>query len=269
MNIKFYYPIWSIGKLPLNDALYKIKENGYDGAEIALEHPKDFKNIVSMFNYYDLELLAQHPFAKGKNFSDFRKDYNCRLEEILKINPTLVNCHTGKDYFSFKENIQLINDAEILADKYNITITQEIHRGRFSYAPMVIKNYIENFPNIKLTADFSHWCVVTESLLENHKEAMTLAIKHAAHIHARVGYDEGPQVNDPFAPEHKEALESHLFWWQQICDYRKQHKHEELVITCEFGPKPYLQNLPYTQQPVTDIWNINLKMKSYLKQNLK
>ena len=32
-------------------------------------------------------------------------------------------------------------------------------------------------------------------------EAIDAAIPHVLHVHARVGFDQGPQVSDPFAPE--------------------------------------------------------------------
>jgi hypothetical protein len=36
------------------------------------------------------------------------------------------------------------------------------------------------------------------------------------HIHARVGYAQGPQVPDPRAPEYQAALVAHERWWDQI-----------------------------------------------------
>ncbi len=33
--------------------------------------------------------------------------------------------------------------------------------------------------------------------IDDQQEALALACIHAIHIHARIGYEEGPQVNDP------------------------------------------------------------------------
>ncbi|MBQ0736343.1 sugar phosphate isomerase/epimerase family protein [Aquimarina celericrescens] len=269
MDIKFYYPVWSIGELPLEEALYKIKKNGYDGAEIAIREDQDLQYIQSVFKDQDLELLAQHPFAEGTTFDEYQKDFSNKLRKIQKLQPVHINCHTGNDYFSFEQNKKLLLEAIRIEKENSIKISHEIHRGRFSFAPLITKQYIDQIQELKLTADYSHWCVVTESLLENFENVLKSLASNIHHIHARVGFEEAPQVNDPFAPEHRYALERHLQWWQQILNTYKKNQKGALLITCEFGPKPYLQNLPYTQQPVADIWNINLKMKSYLKRKLQ
>ncbi|HAS19048.1 MAG TPA: xylose isomerase, partial [Flavobacteriaceae bacterium] len=41
-------------------------------------------------------------------------------------------------------------------------------------------------------------------------------LNRTEHVHARVGFEEGPQVNDPQAPEWKKALERHLNLWETI-----------------------------------------------------
>lgn len=268
MNLKYYYPIWSIQDIPLADALIKIKEKGYDGAEYSIGNQQNISKTINLFEKNNLQLLAQHPFASGSTFAAYKKDYTQKLEDILKLKPIQVNCHTGTDYFSFNENLILLQEAEELSEKYGILVCHEIHRGRFSFAPEITNQYLQALPNLKLCADLSHWCVVTESYLENHSDFVNNAINHSRHIHARVGGEETPQVNDPFAPEHKKALEKHLEWWQKI--YKNCHAlgMNELAITCEFGPKPYAQTLPYTNQPVASIWEINFEMMKYLKEQL-
>ncbi|QLE01963.1 sugar phosphate isomerase/epimerase [Galbibacter sp. BG1] len=269
MRILYYYPIWSIMEMPLEDALSKIKNKGYDGAEYTVELSTDFEGIPQLFKDKGLKLLAQHPLATGNDFEDYKKDYIQRLNRILSLNPTHINCHTGKDYFTFEENLSLLEAAENCVKGKDFLLTHEIHRGRFSFNPTTLSKYLERSPSLKLTADFSHWCVVSESLLENHSTFLDKAIENSYHIHARVGNEEAPQVNHPFAPEHGEALNSHLTWWQSIVDSAKERGVEELPITCEFGPAPYLPTLPYTNKPVASIWDINFEMMQFLKENLK
>jgi hypothetical protein len=124
-------------------------------------------------------------------------------------------------------------------------------------------------PHIKLTADFSHWCCVHESLLKDQHERVQRASEHAHYIHARVGHAQGPQVTDPRAPEWKAAVEAHVGWWQQIVDIRAQSGAETLYICTEFGPPDYMVQQPYTRMPIADQWKINLYMKNMLQQNLE
>ena len=35
---------------------------------------------------------------------------------------------------------------------------------------------------------------------------------------------------------------------------------EEMLMTCEFGPQPYMMNVPGTDKDVADLDEVNLKM---------
>ena len=126
-------------------------------------------------------------------------------------------------------------------------------------------DYLKVFPKMKITADFSHWVNVSESLLEHQQETMERVIRNVFHIHSRVGYPEGPQVNHPGAPENVQFLERHLEWWDAIVEERKNHGDLEFTITSEFGPVPYMPTLPFTGQPVSSQREINKHMMNLLR----
>jgi sugar phosphate isomerase/epimerase len=269
MKIKYYCPVWGMKHLPLAPVLERIKASGYDGAEIALNPEiQDLYQVRQLFEDHGLEFLVQHPYAKGDTPAKMLRDYLSKLEALLKLNPVMINCHTGKDYFTIGQNLEFINGADALSKKYNVTVAHEIHRGRFSFSTALIEKYISAFPDLKLTADFSHWCVVSESLLEDQQEIMDKVIPHCVYIHARVGYAQGPQVPHPGAPEYEKELRQHTKWWQQIVAHHRQTQKKELIITCEHGPAPYMHTLPFTDQPVASQYEVNLFMKNYLSQKL-
>ena len=163
----------------------------------------------------------------------------------------------------------MIDATTSISKKTGIPITHETHRGRFSFAAHITKNYLQQIPELKLTLDISHWCNVHESMLSDQKEAVQLALSRTSHIHARVGHPQGPQVNDPAAPEWKSTLDQHLAWWDEIVRLHKENNAGILRITTEFGPAGYLPTLPYTQQPVADQWSINVFMLNLLKTRYK
>ncbi len=109
---------------------------------------------------------------------------------------------------------------------------------------------------------------VHESDLSDQPDNLEIAINRAIHIHARVGYEEGPQVNDPRAPEWSTHLENHINLWKRIAENRKSQGAEYLTITPEFGPIPYVPTLPYTQKPLADVWEINVFIRDTLKAKL-
>jgi len=84
------------------------------------------------------------------------------------------------------------------------------------------------------------------------------------HIHARIGHPEGPQVNDPRAPEWDAAVKAHFAWWDKVAERKKKEGNVMTVLT-EFGPPDYMPTLPYTRQPLADQWDINVHMLGVLR----
>jgi hypothetical protein len=125
------------------------------------------------------------------------------------------------------------------------------------------------FPNLKLIADLSHFCVVSESDLSDQYDLLSRIYPNIQHIHARVGFEQSPQVNHPFAPEWKQHLERYTTWWNEIIELQSQLGKTQFTITPEFGPFPYMPQAPFTQSPLANQWQLNTEMKTYLNENVK
>ena len=93
-----------------------------------------------------------------------------------------------------------------------------------------------------------------------------LRLQHTDHIHARIGHMQGPQVIDPRSPENIEAVNFHLQCWDTIIDLKNKNGDRNFTITPEFGAPPYLHLFPYTQQPITNQWEVNVYMMELLKK---
>ena len=95
-------------------------------------------------------------------------------------------------------------------------VSHETHRQRYFATPWQTRHILRQFPDLRITCDFSHWVCVCERLLPDMGETISLAAQHCHHIHARVGFAEGPQVPDPSAPEYAADLAAHEAWWEEI-----------------------------------------------------
>jgi sugar phosphate isomerase/epimerase len=241
------------------------KTAGYDGIEVWVPGSNDEMNMLSQSctsKNLKLGLLAG---GSSSNFEEHRSQYYQSLERGIKLNPIYINCHTGRDYFTFDQNVELIQHAIKMSKESGIPIYHETHRGRALFAAHITRNFIEKINELTLTLDISHWCNVHESLLADQKETVEIALNHTEHIHARVGYAEGPQVNDPRAPEWNEAVKTHFSWWEKIFA-RKRSEGKPITILTEFGPADYMHTLPFTNQPVSDQWAINVHMMKELRK---
>jgi sugar phosphate isomerase/epimerase len=148
-------------------------------------------------------------------------------------------------------------------------VLHETHRGRPTFSTTETLRHLEALPALRLTADISHWMCVHESDLSDQQEALDRVVPRVDHIHARVGYAEGPQVPHPLAPEYGAALEAHVRFWQAVLDARRVEGREWFTLTPEFGPPEYMPCLPFTRQPVADAWDVNVEFLAYLRQALE
>ncbi|WP_183557488.1 TIM barrel protein [Mucilaginibacter sp. SP1R1] len=245
------------------------KAAGYDGVEIwwpANSEAKQ-KEIGDAVKKHDLQLglaCTSSVAAYDANLNEFKAAVASAASNSLH-KPLYINCHTGKDYFTFEQGMAFMDYTIALTEKTGMPIYHETHRSRLLYSAIVTKNFMDRLPKLRLNLDISHWCVVHNSLLAEIKDIVDQAIDRADHIHARVGHAEGAQVNDPRAPEWASALNAHLQWWDRIIA-RKKSRGERMTILTEFGPPDYMPTLPYTRQPVADQWAINVHMMNLLRE---
>jgi sugar phosphate isomerase/epimerase len=245
-----------------------VKKEGYDGIEIWWPMEKKAQDeLFALLNKYQLDV----GFLCGGSDSN----YQIHFDQFVKMvdgaanqniqRPLYINCHSGRDYFSVEQNMTFINHTLELTKKTGLIICHETHRSRILYAAPVARSYMEKISDLRITLDISHWCNVHESLLSDQDETVGLALSRTDHIHARIGHPEGPQVNDPRAPEWDDAVKAHLAWWDKVIDLKKKNGQQMTILT-EFGPPYYMPALPYTKQPVADQWAINQFMMKMLRK---
>ena len=267
MDIKIFCPLWGHEHLPMAAFLDKINAAGFDGVDTWLPaNTADKKTLFDYLQQHQLHLVTHQHEAEGSTFKEFAASFKANLLKCAEPNPVLINSHTGRDYFSFQQNLELIDIAEEFSAKTGIIVAHETHRGRFGYSPQMIADFFKQRHDFNLTADLSHWVCVTESMLENFEETLNEAIIRTRHVHARVGFEQGPQIPNPAAPEWQYALDKFLGWWDRIVEHNKQLNRKIFTFTTEFGPPPYMPVMPFTQTPVTDQFEVNLYMKNLLNR---
>jgi sugar phosphate isomerase/epimerase len=243
----------------------KAKNEGYDGIEVwtpQTDTAREALLAAVQNNGLALGLLCG---GSDANPAKHLAQFEAALEKALTIKPLYINCHSGRDWFSFEQNRPFIEATTRQHRATGIPIYHETHRGRILFAAHTTRQFLENLPDLRLTLDISHWCNVHESLLHDQADSVALALARTDHLHARIGHPEGPQVNDPRAPEWEQTVLRHLEWWDKVLEI-KAKAGQRMTILTEFGPPDYLPALPYTRQPVADQWAINAYMKDLLRK---
>lgn len=257
--LKIMAPYWGF-QGSVTDFCKKAKQDGYDGVEIlwSFEIANELFNALKQYQLEVGFLCRGDEPIPASHFLTFQKVLREAVENKYQ-KPLYINVHSGKDFFKYEDNKQFIDFTVQYARKTGVPIYHETHRSRMLYSAPASLRYLEENKDLRITLDISHWCNVSESLLEDQPETVELAISRTDHVHARVGHAQGPQVSDPRAPEWKATVAAHFAWWDKVVAAKKQ-QGKVLTMLTEFGPPNYMPTTPYTNLPVADQWEINTFM---------
>lgn len=266
-----------------------IKQLGYEGVEAPLKlvlSTPDWKQLLADHGLKTaVVLFTDGPVAPGGSIPGATgnwildavpgfsqpcppgaNDKNVIVERHLKVwkeqvdaaaayDPAYINSHSAKDSFTTSMAERFFQGALDFAPD----VMHETHRARYLYSPWVARDLAPKFPKLKLVADLSHWINVCETDTTNTE--LTQVIEDLAplvhHTHCRVGFENGPQVSDPRAPEFIAYMEGHERWWDAIWAAQKARGDPCSTMIAEHGPPSYQPTLPYTREPVAAIWDIN------------
>ncbi len=249
----------------IEEAALQVQAAGFAGFEAPAKHADadHLETLEGVLSDYDLQWV-QEICTAGSYVPRRRASVSEHLadleEQILlgkSLQPRFINVMGGCDAWPIATSVDFFKAAMDIADKHDVLCSFETHRGRSFYCPWNTVAVLEQLPDIKITCDFSHWVVVSERLMDSEWDAIELAAQHAHHVHSRVGYDQGPQVPHPAAPEYAEALASHQRCWEAIWSAQIARGYNETTMTPEFGPDGYLHHLPFTNAPIADLWDLN------------
>ncbi len=196
-------------------------------------------------------VIPRRDATPEEHLADLRR----QIPRALELGPRFINGYHGCDAWSWDEHRRFFAGFLALEREFGIPMTVETHRGRSLFNPWITRDLLREFP-LKLTCDFSHWCVVAERLLDSELPIIAQCAEHCWHIHARVGYDQGPQVPDPRAPEFADEVAAHERWWDLCWRAQERAGRAGMTLTPEFGNEGYLHHLPYTNVPVADLWDV-------------
>ena len=203
---------------------------------------------------------------REKTVDDHLHDLREGALRAAELSPLFVSTMCGYDAWSWTQNVDFFGRAQEIQHEVGLTISFETHRCRSLFNPWVTRDLLKHYPDMKVTCDFSHWCVVAERLIDTELDIIALVAERAQHVQCRVGWAQGAQVNDPAAPEHRRALEAHERWWSMVWASQAERGFELATMTPEFGPDGYTQLLPHTRQPVVDLWGVTCWMAGRERQ---
>lgn len=281
-SLNIYRTGWGIiqqaeGTKTMEEFFAAAKQEGADGVEMpvktALEYGRE--HFVQTLKQYNLKYIGMcftdgpvapgfsgfpgHP-KPGPSAKEHLDVFKAQVEAALSLGAVKINSHTGNDYMTVKQADELFTGALKFQEQVHVPVMHETHRKRYLHSPWVTRDFVPRFgASLKIVADLSHFICVAETNAQDVQleQVVKLIAKNVHHIHARIGFDHGPQVNDPRAPEWQSYVEGHENWWNTIWQACLSRGDEVVTLTPEHGPPNYQHTTPYSRVPLADIWHVN------------
>jgi len=263
MKLRTVRHLWGVEEA-WETAFPKFKELGYYAIESPLcEFAEgDRARLKKLITENGLQFVNQihtdsyHPGKRSKDVKHHLERFRNQVAMAKEFGAIFCNSHSGYDGWSSHEKEEFFAECIKIEKESGMTVCHETHRRRIFYNPWDTRDILLKFPDLKITADLSHWFCVLSNDLEGEMDIIKLIAKNTILIHARVGYDNGPQVSDPRAPENQTWVEAHERCWDIMWRAQAANGLEFSYIEPEFGPPSYMQTQPYTKMPVVNLWEI-------------
>ncbi|KAJ0393157.1 hypothetical protein P43SY_010454 [Pythium insidiosum] len=267
--------------------LARIKAQGYDGIEASLSDLEllggarvvnellakhDLQLIVGVYSGwtdYEDRNLHEHFDGVSQHLDRLRRQLDLALDQYGDASPSSsssssspsrlawINAHSGTDHWNKLDQMEYVAHALEIESELELDIlSHETHRGRLFYSPWPTLELLDAFPSLKLSLDFSHWCVVTERLLDTEFDERWIrrVLPFVHHVHGRVGTAQRPQIavmpGHPAAQHEVDRFERlwESVWAAQLARSQFAQATERKgsrvrggvsTFTPEYGPVPY------------------------------
>lgn len=263
MKLRTYQTLWG-WEGTIEDAAKVAEEDGFDGLEGPMK--AGWQEVLGDADYIG-EVVTGGGYVppKRRGVEDHLEDLRIGVEACLVSAPRMINVLGGCDWWSFSEKVRFGEALLALEDELRVPLSLETHRSRMTFHPWVTRDLLAELPELGITCDFSHWCCVTERLIMDEEPALlALLAGHCRHVHARVGYDQGPQVPDPSAQIFEGEVAAHLRWWRVLYEKAEARGQHNFTMTPEFGPDGYQQSDPVTGEVAASLQALNKGMRDRL-----
>ena len=263
MQLKLFKTLWGFEGSYESAALLAF-EAGFQGLECRAPREKeDRAKLAAALARYELDYIAEicscgsYVPERWATPAEHLRDIETKAALAREFKPRLCNVICGCDAWDEATQLDFFSQALEIGARQNLALSFETHRSRSLFNPWITAKVAAHLPELRLTADYSHWTVVCERVLETEWDILTALAPQVRHIHARVGYDQGPQVPHPAAPEYAKELAFQQKCWAAVWAAQKAQGYKVSTMTPEFGPDGYLHTLPFTRMPIGDLWEIN------------
>lgn len=190
------------------------------------------------------------------------------LELVAKLGADHVNLQPDVRPYRIEDCVPLLEGWRRLADEAGIAVHVETHRDRMTTDLFFTLHLLDLFPDLRLTADVSHYLVGREfawPVDEVNHGLIHRILDNSWGIHGRIASREQVQISLGF-PQHRGWVDLFMGWWEYAIRSWRRRAGPDAVLTflCELGPAPYAITGPDGRE-LSDRWQDALAMKEMVR----
>jgi sugar phosphate isomerase/epimerase len=244
----------------LNEKFERVKAAGFEAVECWLG-PQDETEVSEALKRHDLRLVLGHrPFQIEQT--------RTVVEQAVRLGADFVFAQPADAFTSLDSVVTLVTEGSKIAADNGLPYFVETHRNNFTENLPQTLALIERVPDIRFTADLSHFVVVGEFYGwedEHASDRMLPVLERTAHLHARIGNGEQVQVDVGDGTGQTAQFFVRL-WKIAMQHWLKSAKPGDILpFTSELGPPRYAITLPDGRE-FSDRWEQSLVMKKLGEQ---
>jgi len=267
-RLRVGHSLWSLIKLPMNAAVEwtldekfrRVKEAGFEGVECWLSDDNE-REVKDALDAAGLRLVLGH---RPYNLDDVR----ATVERAVRLGADFVFAQPASAYTPLDDVVEIVREGRNIANDNGIPFFVEVHRNNFTETIAQTLQLIERVPEIRFTADLSHFVVVGEFYgweQEGAAERMAPILERTAHAHGRISNGEAVQVD--VGDGSGDTAQFFVRLWTIAMRHwlSDAGPGDVFPFTSELGPPRYAITLPDGRE-FSDRWEQSLVMKKLAEQ---
>lgn len=267
-RLRVQHSLWSLMKLPMNsevewtldEKFQRAKAAGFEAVECWLDDTNELEHRDAL-NRAGLRLVLGHrPF----NLEDVRQT----VDRALRLGADYIFAQPADAYTSLDKAAEICSEGRKIANEKGITFFVETHRNNFTENIPQTLQLIEKVPDIRFTADLSHFVVVGEFYGWKDEGAigrMIPILERTSHLHGRISNGEAVQVDVGDGSDNPAQFFVKLWATAMRCWQNGAGPGDVFPFASELGPPRYAITLPDGSE-FSDRWEQSLVMKKLAEQ---
>ena len=261
------HALWSLIKLPMNaptewtldEKFERVAAAGFKHVECWLSND-DAAETKALLDKHGLQLILGHRPTAVEHTRDV-------VDLAVRHGAIVAFAQPATAYTPLEDVARIVREGSEIAAGAGIGYFVETHRGNFTENIPQTLSLLEAVPEIRFTADLSHFVTVGEFYGwegENALEHMAPILDRCSHAHARIS--SGEQVQVHVEPQDQAARFFVSLWTRIFSTWRKAAQPGDVFpFSSELGPPKYAITLPDGSE-FSDRWEQSLVMKTLAEE---